>query len=110
MLNDLTSPLLGKPSLYSPYCVVCGKPATNQHHVVIKGIGGSKHERRIPTVSLCGMGGVDGCHGKAHAMRLHFRWDGGWWCLETDEPCSYAEALEMDGWSRITDRWECDGC
>ena len=100
MLNDLTAPMLGRPSLHSPYCVVCGKPATNQHHVVIKGMGGSR--RQIPTVSLCGMGNTSGCHGLAHAMRLHFRYRKGWECIITAEPCDYQTALESDGWRRIS--------
>lgn len=100
MLNDLTAPMLGRPSLHSPYCVVCGKPATNQHHVIIKGMGGSR--RQIPTVSLCGMGNTSGCHGLAHSMRLHFRYRKGWECIIMPEPCDYQTALESDGWRRIS--------
>ena len=99
-----TRPLLGKPSIYAPYCVVCGRPATNQHHVIIKGMGGMDKatERRVPTLTLCGMGNTSGCHGLAHQMRLHFRYRKGWECIITAEPCDYQTALESDGWRRIS--------
>ena len=103
MLNRLTLPLLGKPSLISRYCVVCGKPATNSHHVIIKGMGGSRHSKRIPTVSLCGSGNTSGCHGLAHSMRLHFRYRDGWEYLLLDEPTDYQTALGMEGWCRVGD-------
>lgn len=102
MLNDLTAPMLGRPSLHSPYCVVCGAPATNQHHVIIKGMGGSK--RQIPTVSLCGLGNTSGCHRLAHAMRLHFRYTDTWEYIILPKPTNYADALECEGWRR------CYGC
>ena len=95
MLNETNKHLIGKPSLKSDYCVVCGARATNQHHVIQKGMGGSK--AKIPTVSLCGMGNTSGCHGKAHSGRLHFDYRDGWYYCET-EPCSYLEALETGEW------------
>ena len=72
MLNETNKHLIGKPSLKSDYCVVCGARATNQHHVIQKGMGGSK--AKIPTVSLCGMGNTSGCHKLAHEGKLHFYW------------------------------------
>lgn len=80
-----------------------------------------------PTLMLCGSGNASGCHGKAHQGRLHFRyvkqpWQEGWkplrpqtfgyydgepsrgghWeYLETEEPCKYQEALDMDGWKPV---------
>lgn len=61
------------PSVRRDYCVVCGKPATNNHHV----IPNCRHETRdhpeSPTLSLCGMGNASGCHGMAHDHKLHFR-------------------------------------
>lgn len=84
-----------------------------------------------PTITLCGFGsnlaGADGrpyCHGLAHHNRLHFRWveaeaslprgkrppgletysvaGGHWEYLLADEPTGYLEALELDGWRRLT--------
>lgn len=70
-----------------------------------------------PTITLCGSGNTGGCHGKAHAHKLHFRWvetdvkdksngfwfatirGGHWEVLETDEPMREFEALQVeDGW------------
>ena len=41
------------------YCVLCGRPATNLHHVKYRSAGGSDTENN--TVMLC-----TGCHEKAH--------------------------------------------
>lgn len=102
-MNNLNEHLLGKPSLQSDTCCVCGAPATNQHHVIIKGMGGSKYAKQIPTVSLCGMGNTSGCHGKAHSGQLHFDYrDGyGWMYCETDEPTDLQGALDNGEW------WPC---
>ena len=104
MLNELTMKMLDKPSLYAPYCVVCKRPATNKHHVIIKGMGGMKKDllRRVPTLTLCGMGNTSGCHREAHQMRLHFRYEDGWEYLRLNEPTDYATALGMEGWVRIS--------
>ena len=104
MLNDLTASMLDKPSIVTASCCVCGRPATNQHHVIIKGMGGTRHEKRIPTVSLCGLGNTSGCHKLAHAMRLHFRYTDTWEYIILPKPTNYADALEMEGWRR------CYGC
>jgi len=94
--------LLGKPSIVSEYCLFCGRPATNQHHIIQKGMGGSKHEKLIPTVSVCGMGNTSGCHGEFHAKRLHIRWvEDHYEYLHTTTPTKDLEALEMDGWKRL---------
>ncbi len=53
-------------------CVRCGGPATNVHHVIGRGMGGSRDARvKSPAVqvSLCGMGNTGGCHGWAEANR-----------------------------------------
>lgn len=97
--------LMGAQSVRSDYCVVCGRRATNQHHVVRRGAGMLSVEGvslSKPTLSLCGSG-TTGCHGKAHEGRLHFDFvDGEWLYLETDEPMNQLEALELeDGWKRI---------
>ena len=74
--------MLDKPSIVSNKCAVCGKYATNQHHVVQKGMGGvsAEVEKSIPKITLCGSG-TTGCHGDVHAGRLHIMWCdglGGW--------------------------------
>lgn len=77
-LNRQREKLLGKPSLKSDECAVCGGRATNQHHVIPRGAGGTgskELEALIPTVSLCGMGNVTGCHGAVHKGRIEFDYD-----------------------------------
>ncbi|MGI6125849.1 MAG: hypothetical protein ACOYEF_02680 [Planifilum sp.] len=101
-MDRLTDELMGRPSLVGERCAVCGRPATNAHHVVMKGAGGVSRETdaRIPRISLCGMGNCSGCHGLAHSRRLHFRWRGRWEWLYTPEPVKYQEALVMEGWRK----------
>ena len=70
--------LMGKPSIESRCCPFCGKPATNRHHIMPKGMGGTKREKDIPTVTVCGMGNASGCHGKLHSHELELDWQGGW--------------------------------
>ena len=99
MINKLNEHLLGKPSLHGERCCVCGRAAQNNHHVIIKGMGGSKVERDIPTVPLCGMGNTGGCHGLAHSGRLFLDYrDGGWKYLESTEPITLLEAMGREGW------------
>lgn len=102
-MNLLERDLLDRPSVEGDTCVACGRPAANRHHVVSKGAGGlpGHVERRIPTLPLCGMGNCCGCHGEAHARRLHFRWRDGWEMLRTDVPAKYQDALDMPGWAPI---------
>lgn len=102
-MNRYERDLLDHESVKSPLCVVCGRPATDSHHVVMKGAGGvtAALERRIPTLTLCGMGNASGCHGMAHRHMLHFRWRDGWEWLATDEPVKYGKAIEMGGWRPI---------
>lgn len=68
------------------WCCVCGRPATNMHHVVPRSAGGENG----PTVPLCGLGSAAGCHALAHnnGGRLSFRYDekrGMWWFVADDE-------------------------
>ena len=100
MINETNRHLLNKPSLRRSWCVVCGKPATNQHHVIVKGMGGTRYAKQIPTVSLCGMGNTSGCHGLAHSGRLFFDYKGGWLYCLTSQPVTYALALEYGDWDR----------
>lgn len=124
-VSDLYKPLMGKPSIGNAYgiCCWCGAPnATNKHHIVPRSAGKmvvGGHELSKPTVLLCGNGNVSGCHGKAHARKLHFRWhepergDSENWekhpygCgylegIELDEPTKYQDALEIEkGWRKV---------
>lgn len=76
------------------------------HHVI------PNDRKNSPALSLCGMGNASGCHGAAHAHRLHFRavevklWSGDtvkrWEYLWTDEPMKEDAAHEIrDGWRCI---------
>lgn len=103
MINRLNEHLLDAPSIEGDTCCVCGATATNHHHVIPKGMGGSKLEKRIPTVPLCGMGNTSGCHGLAHSGRLFFdHRDGRWMYYESNEPTTLLAAMNDDeGW------WDC---
>ena len=104
--------LLDKPSVTdTPYCVVCGKPATNAHHVIPKGMGGvsKEMEARIPKLKLCGNGNLNGCHGLAHQGLLHINWEdgmGGWVFRRSSEPMGdeeswrqfWSDYLPVQGW------------
>lgn len=104
--------LLDKPSvLTANRCAICGKWATNAHHVIQKGMGGvsPETERRIPKVTLCGSG-TTGCHGDVHAHLLHLYWSdglGGWVYHRTAQPVNdyldwYQNSSEyrpMPGWT-----------
>lgn len=121
-----TLPLLYRPlmdgcSVIIDHCAVCGaRWPLNQHHIVRRSQGNLYRDgvkRPKPTVTLCGSGNTGGCHGLAHANRLHFRWacteqpsgeyygtrvsGGHWEYLLTDEPTKYQAALEMDGWKEL---------
>ena len=102
-MNEFLKPMLGKPSINGHYCAICGRPATNHHHVIQKGMGGVSKDinKRIPTIVLCGMGNVNGCHGLAHTGRLHFRFNGKWQYLLTKKSIGYSSALESTGWRDI---------
>ena len=93
-MNELEKPLMDAPELVRPWCVVCGRKATNKHHVIPRSHGGSNG----PVLSLCGFGNQSGCHGLAHEYRLHFRFTGRWEYLKTKKPTKYQNALESKGW------------
>lgn len=115
-------PMMGKPSIDNEalVCCICGKPATDKHHIVRRSAGILVRLGLVvkkPTVRLCGCGNASGCHGLAHANRLHFRWaetvtkakspdslplfGGHWEYLLCDEPTKYQQALSMEGWKPI---------
>lgn len=122
---EYLKPLMGRPSLdrADGRCVWCGAPATDRHHIVKRSQGRWVRdgvEVRKPTVRLCGSGNASGCHGKAHAGLLHFRWKqaeydklrqlmetspglpGHWEGLETKEPCDTLTAWgKTRGWRKL---------
>lgn len=104
-LPHIYRPLMDAPTIVSGTCVVCGRPATNQHHIVWRSWGQLYGEDGQPvpkpTVSLCGMGNVSGCHGLAHARMLHFRYTDALEYLVTEQPTRYETALEMEGWRHV---------
>lgn len=115
-------PLMRGCSVKLNRCAVCGATyPLNQHHIVRRSAGKMYDchgvELPKPTITLCGSGNTSGCHGKAHAHKLHFRWvdtdvkdrsqgfgfatirGGHWEVLETDEPMREFEASQVeDGW------------
>lgn len=115
-------PLMRGCSVKLNRCAVCGATyPLNQHHIVRRSAGKMYDchgvELPKPTITLCGSGNTSGCHGKAHAHKLHFRWvdtdvkdrsndfgfatirGGHWEVLETSEPMREFEASQVeDGW------------
>ena len=99
-MNEYDKALMDKPSIETSVCCICGfRLASNRHHIVPRGRGGS----RGPTVTVCGWGNSSGCHGLLHGHRAHLRYDCGWEVLVTDEPTKYEKALGMEGWRPIYD-------
>ena len=96
-MNLYDQALMEAPSIIDSFCVFCGKPATNNHHVVPRSRGGTHG----PVLSVCGMGNASGCHGKLHAHTLHVRYRDGWEYLETKESMKYQDALEQEGWKPL---------
>ena len=119
-LPPLWRDLMKAPSMEFPYCPICGRTGhLEKHHIVKRSAGKMLREDGTevpkPTITLCGHGNADGCHGLAHANRLHFRWvetrkveptqysigGGHLEYIVTDEPVKYQEALGMKGWRRV---------
>lgn len=110
---EFLKPLMGKPDIDNPdrLCAVCGRPATNMHHIVRRSAGewvrdGKKVPK--PLVRLCGGGNASGCHGMAHDGRLHFRWNEAksrWEFRVFPEPMGQLEALQAEGWWAPFERW-----
>ena len=85
-----------------PWCIVCGKPATNKHHEPPKALGGiGRKGLEPPRISLCGSG-TTGCHGKRHAGEIKFRYVGRAWEYNYRrrgwKPC-ITEFEEYDTWN-----------
>ena len=120
-VDAILLPMMGKPSIDNEEraCCVCGRPATNLHHIVRRGAGKlvvNGREVKKPKARLCGDGNASGCHGLAHANMLHFRWaetvcvdrssgyvttGGHFERILLDEPAKYQDALAMDGWKAL---------
>lgn len=122
-LPEMWWPLMRSPSIDTPYCAVCGRTGhLERHHMVKRSAGRMFLDNGIevpkPTITLCGHGNVDGCHGKAHSGMLHFRWvytdmpadfrngyefarGGHLEYLMLDDSVDYLTALSMDGWRRV---------
>ena len=67
--------LIGAPSVVQPFCMVCGAPGVEQHHVVPRSRTVRRKDRG-PTVSLC-----KGCHTHHHSVSpMRFVYDEGWFC------------------------------
>ena len=120
-LDHILIPLMDSPSIKRPCCAICGRRSPlEQHHIVRRSAGKLFRkgvEVKKPTITLCGFGNNLGyCHGLAHANRLHFRWveeeinpklefrtetGGHLEYLITEEPISYINALDMEGWRQV---------
>ena len=94
LFNDYKDNLLDKPSVVQRWCPVCSDRATDEHHVVQKGMGGvsSETEKRIPKIKLC-----RNCHARAHSKHLHFQWADKWLYFESGQPMSDQHAWELFG-------------
>lgn len=104
------------------WCVICGRPHPERHHVVARSLGGASG----PLVHLCGCGNAlyDADrnllhHGAAENHRLWFWWADGtdadiaprvpfpasscgmWAYLLSDDALPWHEALKQDGWRMI---------
>lgn len=102
-MNEYQKEMMQAPSVKSDLCVICGRPAQSQHHVIPRSQGGTNG----PTMSVCGVGNESGCHGRIHAHLIHFSWSTilGWEYLITDEPMKYEKALREKGWMEVR-TWE----
>ena len=87
--------LMEAPSVLTEACAVCGSVASDKHHVVPRSQGGKDG----PRITLCGMGNVNGCHGRVHDHTLHFRWgECGWEVCETRFPTKRENIPEDAHW------------
>lgn len=99
----------------SDYCVICGKPASNVHHVPNRGAhiiekDGEAALMRPPLFALCGSG-TTGCHGKVHnhEISITWKWDDHedrerWLNGELDYPSNDPRLFERGCWQVITER------
>jgi hypothetical protein len=93
---DLKKMAIGRKTFVHDFCVICGKPASELHHMVYRSHGGTDG----PLVSLC-----RDCHNKEHLHLLHFDMRpfecGERPCYKfTDTSCKH-ENLGDDGWVNL---------
>lgn len=92
-LSAYKANLMNGHSVVGMWCPICGDHATDGHHVVQKGMGGTskEFERRIPIVKLCHR-----CHMDVHARRMHIQWARGRWLwFRSSTPMRDDEAWEQ---------------
>lgn len=93
------------PSLIRTHCPFCGRPATNNHHIVPRSQGGTDG----PLISVCGLGNTCGCHGLLHQHKLHLRYDFDaevWEFIFTYKSTKYDTALKMSGWQPVPEQYK----
>ena len=103
-MSDIWIPEMDGYDIRQECCVICGCKAYRmaQHHVVPRSAGelyrdGKKLKK--PTVTVCGAGNNEGCHGKLHSGLAHLRFrEGHYETLVLDHPATRLEALDMSGW------------
>lgn len=97
-MNAHDAKLMSAPSWETLLCPFCGKRFQSRHHIVYRSRGGENG----PTITVCGVDNVSGCHGLIHQGFLHldFR-EGRWFFLRSREPCSIDTALQIIGWKAV---------
>lgn len=102
----------------SDFCAICGKPATNCHHIVPISYGqvfdlvtkNGSWPLRSPLIAVCGSG-TTGCHGKFHSGQLKIRWvwdlpksETDWWSgVLLNDFSPHHQGLYGFGYWQITD-------
>lgn len=86
------------PDYGRDWCIVCGRPHPNLHHMPPIG-SGRRSEWKGALLALCGSG-TTGCHGAFHAGELELRYmDGRWHWRGTNG------TLTARRWTRCHDDW-----
>lgn len=96
-MNEYQKRLMDKPSINTELCPFCGKPAQSRHHIVPRSQGGAKG----PTVRVCGLDNVTGCHGRFHHHTLHLKWSDKlacWMFCHTKKPTKFDDAVVTGKW------------
>lgn len=98
-MNEQQRKLMSAPSWESELCPICGRPVGCRHHVIPRSAGGTDG----PTVTLCGSGNADGCHGMVHQKKLHLRYNGRWEWLHTYKAVKDDDIDQAAKWSPFRD-------
>ncbi len=106
----------GSHRLLDSECLICGRQATNAHHIVPRSVRKEffvgDRKLRSPLFALCGSG-TTGCHGEFHGgarYKVMWEWDSEddeerWWSGELlDLYGPHSESLYMHGKYVIHDR------